>query len=114
MTPKDQKKLNLEPTYKLWLEKDGEYIFGKGAYRILGAIHSEGTLTKGAAKLGMSYRYAWGVVRKIEAKIGVKLVETFKGGATGGGGAKVTEQGLELMEMYARVTEAFEKVLNSL
>ena len=113
MTRKGKKQLNLKPNFKLWLERDGSYIFGKGAYRILEAIKSEGTISRGAEKLGMSYRYAWGVVRKIEDKLGVKIVETFKGGSTGGGGARVTEFGLELMETYATLSKEFNRVLDS-
>lgn len=113
MSRKGKKKPNLKPAFKLWLEQDGSYIFGKGAYRILQAIHDEGTISKGAAKLGMSYRYAWGVVRKIESKLGVKIVETFKGGSAGGGGARVTDVGLELMNTYATLSREFEKVLDS-
>ncbi|MFW9787050.1 MAG: winged helix-turn-helix domain-containing protein [Candidatus Thorarchaeota archaeon] len=101
----------LVPDYKLWFESNGEYIFGPGAYAILKSVHEEGTITQGAKKLKMSYRYAWGVIKKIEKKLGVILVETFKGGTEGGGGARVTDDGLKLMEMYARINDAFDKVL---
>jgi molybdate transport repressor ModE-like protein len=107
MTPKKSTRIDLKPNYKLWLEKDGEYIFGPGAFAILSAVHKSGSITKGAENLGMSYRYAWGVIRKIEQKLGVKLIETFKGGSTGGGGAKITEYGLEIMSTYDRINSAF-------
>jgi molybdate transport repressor ModE-like protein len=113
MCAKDERNLTLVPDYKLWLERDGEYIFGPGAYAILKSVHEEGTITQGAQKLKMSYRYAWGVIKKIEKKLGVTLVETFKGGIEGGGGARVTEDGLKLMEMYSRINNAFNDVLKS-
>jgi molybdate transport repressor ModE-like protein len=113
MSTKDKRNLTLVPDYKLWLERDGEYIFGPGAYAILKSVHEEGTITKGAEKLQMSYRYAWGVIKKIEKKLGIILVETFKGGTEGGGGARVTENGLKLMEMYSRVNNAFNDVLEA-
>ena len=113
MCAKDKRNLTLVPDYKLWLERDGEYIFGPGAYAILKSVHEEGTITKGAKKLKMSYRYAWGVIKKIEKKLGVTLVETFKGGTEGGGGARVTENGLKLMEMYSSINSAFSDVLKS-
>lgn len=102
----------LKPNYKLWFETDGEYIFGPGACAILTAVLEEGTLTKGAERLGMSYRYAWGVIRKIEKKLGTRLIETYKGGKVGGGGARVTEQGLKFIKAYSELREAFEDVLN--
>ncbi|MHA2423967.1 MAG: winged helix-turn-helix domain-containing protein, partial [Candidatus Thorarchaeota archaeon] len=94
---------NLNPNYKLWLESDGEYIFGPGAFAILTSIHKTGSITQAAKELKMSYRYAWGVVRKIEKKLDVKLIDSFKGGKEGGGGAKVTEYGLSLMNLYSLV-----------
>ena len=97
----------LTPNYKLWLEYKKEYVFGFGAYRILKSIQEAGTITEGAKSLGMSYRYAWGVVRKIEKKLGVKLLETFKGGTVGGGGARVTENGLALMKMFSKLNRMF-------
>jgi molybdate transport repressor ModE-like protein len=113
MGTKDRRNLTLVPDYKLWLERDGEYIFGPGAYAILKSVHEEGTITQGAKKLQMSYRYAWGVIKKIEKKLGITLVETFKGGTEGGGGARVTEDGLKLMKMYASINDAFNDVLGS-
>jgi molybdate transport system regulatory protein len=101
----------LTPNYKLWFETDGEYIFGPGACAILNAVLEEGTLTKGAEKLGMSYRYAWGVIRKIERKLGTRLIETYKGGKVGGGGAKVTDEGLKFIKAYSDLHDAFENVL---
>ncbi|MHA1770794.1 MAG: winged helix-turn-helix domain-containing protein [Candidatus Thorarchaeota archaeon] len=99
----------LRPKWKLWLEKDGVYVFGPGAYALLSAIHESGSLTAAAKKIGMSYRYAWGVVNKIEKKMGVKIVETFRGGAVGGGGARVTDAGLAMMKLFAQVNKEFER-----
>ncbi|MFX1261591.1 MAG: winged helix-turn-helix domain-containing protein [Promethearchaeota archaeon] len=100
----------LSPSWKLWLEYKGEYVFGPGAYAILKSIQEKGTITAGAKALGMSYRYAWGVVRKIEQTLGVKLLETFKGGTEGGGGARITDFGTKLMALFASVQESFEQV----
>ncbi len=113
MSPKNKRTLKLEPNYKLWLERDGKYIFGPGAYSIIKAVHEEGTITNGAKKLGMSYRYAWGVIKKIEKELGIILVETFKGGTEGGGGARVTENGLDLMKLYSSVNDAFNNILEA-
>jgi len=113
MGAKEKRNLTLVPDYKLWFERDGEYIFGPGAYAILKSVHEEGTITEGAKKLGMSYRYAWGVIKKIERKLSITLVETFKGGTEGGGGARVTESGLKLMELYYSINNAFNDVLES-
>jgi len=111
MSKSDDKNQDLKSNYKLWFERDGEYIFGPGACAILKAIHEEGTITKGAQVLGMSYRYAWGVIKKIEKKLGIQLVETYKGGTVGGGGARVTEAGLRLVETFSKLNDEFNAVL---
>jgi len=91
----------------MWLEIDGKPVFGPGAYMILKAVQETGTITEGAKKLGMSYRYAWGVIRKIEKRIDATLLETHKGGTIGGGGATVTPLGLRFMQLFARAEEEF-------
>jgi molybdate transport repressor ModE-like protein len=108
-TSADQGKF--KPNWKLWLEFEDEYIFGPGAFAILKSIQGAGTITEGAKALGMSYRYAWGVVRGIEKKLGERLLDTHKGGAIGGGGAIVTNLGVKLMELYAKVQNEFEKIV---
>jgi molybdate transport system regulatory protein len=94
----------------MWLEIDGKPVFGPGAYSILKAVQETGTIAEGAKKLRMSYRYAWGVIRKIEKRIGAPLLETRKGGTVGGGGATVTALGLQFMELFAKAEQEFEKV----
>jgi molybdate transport system regulatory protein len=111
MPKKNDAVLDLIPNYKLWFEKDGEYIFGPGACAILVAVQEEGTLTKGAEKIGMSYRYAWGVIRKIERKLGTRLIETYKGGKVGGGGARVSEQGVKFIKAYSELNATFEGIM---
>jgi len=59
----------------------------------------------------MSYRYTWGVIKKIEKKLGIRIVETFKGGTFGGGGAEVTEYGLQLIKAFSKLNSEFEDVL---
>ncbi len=108
MTKEKEALAKLRPNWKLWLEFDGEYVFGPGAFAILKHVHESGTLTGVKDSTGMSYRYAWGVIRKIEEVLEVKLLETFKGGPSGGGGAKVTDFGLKLMDMFATVQKGFE------
>ncbi|MBN2229606.1 MAG: LysR family transcriptional regulator [Candidatus Thorarchaeota archaeon] len=111
MSKQGNKPGDLKPNFKLWFESDDEYIFGPGACAILKSIHEEGTITKGAEKLGMSYRYAWGVIRRIEKKLDTHLIETYKGGQTGGGGARVTEFGLHLIETYTNLNDTLERAV---
>jgi molybdate transport system regulatory protein len=66
----------LEIKYKIWIEKNGKVVFGKGRDDILQAIDEESSLNAAAKKLEMSYRAAWGRLKASEERMKIKLVET--------------------------------------
>jgi molybdate transport system regulatory protein len=84
---------------KVWFERDGERVFGAGLARLLEKVESQGTLTEAVAAAGMSYRYAWGMIRHAEQRLGLSLVHRQPGGR-GGGGSSLTEEGRRLLEAY--------------
>jgi molybdate transport system regulatory protein len=92
-----------KPSGKIWIEHQGKPILGKGGAEILKEIEAQQSLTKAAVKLGMSYRYVWNYVQKIHKALGETVVETYKGGKTGGGGAKLTDVGKALLDEYVRL-----------
>jgi molybdate transport system regulatory protein len=92
-----------QPSGKIWIEYRGKPILGKGGAEILRAIAEENSLSKAATKLGMSYRYVWNYIQKIQSALGETVVETYKGGKSGGGGARLTETGESLLEEYTRL-----------
>jgi molybdate transport system regulatory protein len=69
------KGLPMKMMHKLWLEKDGKVIFGRGRDTLLKAIDEYHSLNAAAKKLNMSYRAAWGRLRASEDRMGTKLVE---------------------------------------
>lgn len=87
------------PRVKVWLEIDGEYVFGWGICEILQAVHESGSIKVAAAQLGKSYRYVWGRVKEAEAAIGEPLVETRVGG--------VAEQRSDLTSLATQMVEDF-------
>ncbi len=100
-----------KPSCKAWIECDGKPVLGKGGAEILQAIDSEKSLTKAAQKVNMSYRYVWNYIQKTEKAVGEPIVETFKGGKTGGGGAELTELGKNLLTEYKQLEGFLDKVL---
>jgi len=92
-----------KPLCKVWLEYRGKPILGKGGAEILEAVKGEGSISKAAKKAGMSYRYVWNHLAKMEKVLQAPIVETYKGGRLGGGGAKLTELGESLLREYRRV-----------
>jgi molybdate transport system regulatory protein len=92
-----------KPSGKIWIEHQGKPILGKGGAEILREIDAQQSLSKAAEKLGMSYRYVWNYVQKIHRALGETVVETYKGGKTGGGGARLTDVGRALLDEYVRL-----------
>ena len=94
-----QRKL-LKPRVKVWLEIDGQYVFGFGLSEILKAVETTGSIKAGAERLGKSYRYVWGRIKKAEKTLGQPLVET----RVGGRGARRSS----LTELAVRLVDDFE------
>ena len=101
-----------KPSCKVWIEYNGKPILGKGGTEILKAIAKQNSITKAAEKLSMSYRYVWNYLQKIQKAVEAPIVETFKGGKAGGGGAKLTALGQSLLEEYQRVERYLSEVLS--
>ncbi len=84
---------------KIWLEKDGEIVIGSGKALILKAIDEEGSISRAAKKVNMSYRRAWSYIRIAEERLGSSLVIKLRGGK-GGGGAVLTEYAKNLLKIF--------------
>jgi len=87
-------------------------LIGKGGAQILEQIEKVESISKAAEKLGMSYRYVWSYLQKIEKTIGESVIETYRGGKSGGGGAKLTRLGKSLLEEYRLVEGYLSEVLS--
>ena len=106
--------VKLKVGFKIWLETDEKYVFGEGSFKLLQKISDLGTLRSATEKLGMSYRYAWGLIKEIENNLGLPLLKTHKGGVHGGGGAILTSEAKELLRKYEIAEKAFFEVSHKL
>ena len=97
---------------KVWIEYKDKPLIGKGGAQILEAIDRENSISKAAETLGMSYRYVWNYIQGIQKTMEEPIVETFKGGKSGGGGAKLTDLGRSLLGEYKQVESYLSKVLS--
>ena len=89
----------MEIKYKIWIEKDGKVVFGKGRDNILKAIRTGHSLNAAAKKLQMSYRAAWGRLKASEERMGMKLVEI-----------DAAEKGMHLTTQAEAIIERFEQL----
>jgi len=101
-----------KPSCKIWIEYKGKPVLGKGGAEILEQIEREESISKAAKKLGMSYRYVWSYLQKMEKTMGEPIIETYRGGKSGGGGAKLTKLGESLLSEYKRVESYVGEVLS--
>jgi len=82
---------------RLWIGGTKGIFFGPGRAELLDAIECHGSLRKAACQLNMSYRGAWGKIKRTEDALGFKLVEK---GASNKEGYRLTEEGRQLKEKY--------------
>jgi molybdate transport system regulatory protein len=82
---------------KLWLCSNKNIFFGPGRAELLNSIDRHGSLRKAALELNMSYRGAWGKIKRTEEALGFKLVEKT---ASNKEGYRLTEAGREIKEKY--------------
>ena len=101
------KKLSVR--FKLWLNcSEAEGVFGDGKWRLLKAVEAEGSLRAASDTLGISYRKAWGDLKKAEDGLGVALVERKRGGSHGGR-TGLTAAGRKWVGAYQRFRAEIEK-----
>ncbi len=102
----------IRPKFKLWLHgEESEGVFGDGKWRLLKEIERQGSLKAAAETLGISYRKAWGDLRKAEQRLGIKFIEKHRGGHDGGETC-LTEVGKEWVKGYGRLRAKVEEAVD--
>jgi molybdate transport system regulatory protein len=89
------------PALKLRIRvlQDGAVLMGPGRAELLGLIHSTGSIAAAGRQMAMSYKRAWVLVETLNQSFAAPLVDAVKGGP-GGGGARLTALGLEVLDAY--------------
>ena len=109
--PKGSKYYNVFLDYKFWLQtKDGENVIGKGTHELIRQIKKEGSIQKAAEKMGISYRKAWGNIKKAEQLLGFSLVDKQRGGV-GGGKTSISEEGEKLLSAFDELKVEFDAAI---
>ncbi len=104
---KGSKYYNVFIDYKVWLSSpEGEGILGDGRLAILKTIDKLGSIRAAANELEMSYRKAWGNLKKAESLLNFPLVEKTRGGKTGGK-TILTQEAKILINAYEEFYEEF-------
>jgi molybdate transport system regulatory protein len=75
---------------------------GPGKAALLGSIQSTGSISAAARAMGMDYKRAWLLIESLNSAFTTPPVERATGG-TGGGGATLTELGIDLVARYRKL-----------
>ena len=98
----------MEIKAKFWIENKGEVVLGGGKTALLLAVDRLGSMQRAADEFGMSYRHAWGVIKKIEQRAGFRILDKRIGGRDGG--AQLTPKG----KLFVNTTDALFKDLQTI
>ncbi|WP_054652150.1 winged helix-turn-helix domain-containing protein [Salidesulfovibrio brasiliensis] len=82
---------------RVWIEEEQDLYIGIGSTLLLKKIDELGSLKKASEELGMSYRRAWGKLKKTENRVGTKLVTKIPGQ---GQRFALSDEGRDLMERF--------------
>jgi len=82
----------------LWLESGGGMVFGLGRVQLLELVERLGSLNQAAKALGMSYRAAWGRIKRTEEALGEPLLAK----ASGRKGYELTPLAETLLREFAQ------------
>ncbi|MGC1728649.1 MAG: LysR family transcriptional regulator [Steroidobacteraceae bacterium] len=106
-----------DPVIRLRMDFAAPCSVGPGKIALLEGIQRSGSLSQAARDLGMSYRRAWQLLASLNQSFSQPVAVTVKGGR-GGGGARLTGFGRELLGRYrefeedtqARASRAFRNI----
>ncbi len=102
----------MEIKSKLWLECEGKPVFGRGRRFLLEAIDTCGSINQAAKEVNISYRKAWGYIKAMEERLGIKLIVRQTGGRNGGG-ATLTKEAREFLRKYEALEDGIREIVDA-
>lgn len=99
-TPMSDTKLNAT----ISLIKENKALLSHELIKLLDAIHSTGSITKASKCAGVSYRTAWNRIASLNNLSSQQIVSKSTGGPSGGG-ASLTDFGLEVLNGYHKIEQ---------
>ena len=95
---------------KIWIERDEEVVLSEWRVELLEAIDAYGSLTRAADVMQVPYRTAWDRVKAAEAQLGIRLLESARGGAQGGG-SRLTPGARDYCQRFHRVSDGIQALI---
>jgi molybdate transport system regulatory protein len=102
----------LQVRSKIWLEIDGEPVFGQGREDLLRLIQKGNSINAAAKAMGIPYRKAWTYIDAMEKRLGFPLVNRQKGGA-GGGTSSLTPQAMQMLDKFNALQQGMRGMIDN-
>lgn len=96
--------------FKCWVEEEGEKFYGPGPHNLIKSIQKEGSLSKAAGQMNMSYKKAWDLIHRLNNNSDEPWVLLKKGGQHGGG-AEITLHAIKAMQEYENLQQKISELL---
>ena len=91
----------LRPRHKIWFTLGNSFLMGPNYFRFLRAVEESGTIRQAGKTVGWSYRTCLNRIRRMEEILGLRVLETARGGSSGGG-ARLSAEGRRLVAIFER------------
>lgn len=98
---------------KLFVKSESAYALGPGKVELLRLVQELGSLLKAAQKMGISYRWAWGRIKKTQEELGVPLLARCDKGVAGRANS-LTPEAKEILQWYGKCEEKLNAVLEEI
>jgi len=95
---------------RCWVEVGGVRHFGPGPAELLGLIEETGSISKAAKSMGMSYKKAWDMIERLNAR-GQKPYVVARKGGTQGGGAMITSTGKKVVASFNKLNKKIQAIV---
>ena len=92
-------------TIRIRVKQGRNVVFGPGKAQLLEGIARTGSIAAAGRDMSMSYKRAWMLIEGLNTAFGSPLVETIRGGSTGGG-ATLTLRGQQVLDLYHRLVKS--------
>ena len=86
-------------------------LIGPGIVELLKYIKEYKTLQLACKNMGLSYTKGWKIINRLEKGLGIKILVTKIGGATGGE-SKLTKAAVNIIEIYENIQADVDKALS--
>lgn len=100
---------NVTSTVEYNINVDGKsFLLDEKKFNLLTYINETGSITEAAKLSKVSYRTALNYIDKMESALDIAVVSTKKGGSGGGGSAKLTTEGLQILNECKKIKAIME------